>query len=177
MFLILAWNCLSDVLSWIGSQFWFPWQFPSLNTTFPNQQPKSSAYYNVSVVRAFFSSCIAVAEAKENLFKHWPLFHSQIFSVAKCCDIQGSHLIGYLWVSLIIDQPECLVCYFLCTELTLFCIELPENCIYLNQAELSNFFSCKLLCHKTSVHSPSLVFVFFAWNPVVFCSYCKCQWG
>ena len=28
----------------------------------------------------------------------------------------------------------------LCTELTLFCIELPENCIYLNQSELSNFF-------------------------------------
>ena len=43
-------------------------------------------------------------------------------------------------VSLIIDQPECLVCYFLCTELTLVCIELPENCIYLYQSELSNFF-------------------------------------
>ena len=28
----------------------------------------------------------------------------------------------------------------LCTELTFFCIELPENCIYLNQSELSNFF-------------------------------------
>ena len=28
----------------------------------------------------------------------------------------------------------------LCTELTLFCTELPENCIYLNQLELSNFF-------------------------------------
>lgn len=28
----------------------------------------------------------------------------------------------------------------LCTELTLFCIELPENCIYLNQSEVSNFF-------------------------------------
>ena len=27
-----------------------------------------------------------------------------------------------------------------CTELTLLCIELPENCIYLNQSELSNFF-------------------------------------
>ena len=26
----------------------------------------------------------------------------------------------------------------LCTELTLFCIELPENCICLNQSELSN---------------------------------------
>ena len=28
----------------------------------------------------------------------------------------------------------------LCTELTFLCIELPENCIYLNQSELSNFF-------------------------------------
>ena len=28
----------------------------------------------------------------------------------------------------------------LCTELTLFCIELPENCIYLHQSELRNFF-------------------------------------
>ena len=53
---------------------------------------------------------------------------------------------GYLRISLITDQSECLICYFLCTELTLFCneltlfcIELPENCIYLNQSELSNF--------------------------------------
>ena len=28
----------------------------------------------------------------------------------------------------------------LCIELTLLYIELPENCIYLNQSELSNFF-------------------------------------
>ena len=28
----------------------------------------------------------------------------------------------------------------LCTELTLFCTELPENCIYPNQSELSDFF-------------------------------------
>ena len=28
----------------------------------------------------------------------------------------------------------------LCTGLTLFCIELPENCIYLHQSELSNFY-------------------------------------
>ena len=28
----------------------------------------------------------------------------------------------------------------LCTVLTLLCIELPENCIYLNQSELGNFF-------------------------------------
>ena len=36
-------------------------------------------------------------------------------------------------------EYECLVCYFLFL-LTLFCTELPENCIYLNQSELSNFF-------------------------------------
>ena len=35
-----------------------------------------------------------------------------------------------------------------CTELTLFCTELPENCIYLNQLELSNF-SCSLLRLKS----------------------------
>ena len=28
----------------------------------------------------------------------------------------------------------------LCTELTLVCIESPENCIYLNQSELRKFF-------------------------------------
>ena len=81
---------------------------------------------------------------KKAYLKRRPLFRWQIFKF--CCDIQGSHLIGYLWVSLIIDQSECLICYFLCTELTLFCTELtlfctelPENCIYLNQSELSNF--------------------------------------
>ena len=73
-----------------------------------------------------------------------PLFRSQIFKF--CCDIQGSHLIGYLRVFLIIDQSECLICFSLCTELTLscteltlFCTELPENCICYNQSKLSNF--------------------------------------
>ena len=37
---------------------------------------------------------------------------------------------------------------FLCTELTLFCIELPENCIYLNQSELSNFFMYLIILEK-----------------------------
>ena len=72
------------------------------------------------------------------------LANFQIFKF--CCDIKGSYLIGSLWVSLIIDQSECMVCFSLCTELTLFCTEstlfcteLPENRIYLNQSELSNF--------------------------------------
>ena len=71
------------------------------------------------------------------LFQIAQEFHSQIFNF--CWDIQGSHLIGCLWVSLIIDQSECLICCFLYTELTLFCTELHEHCIYLNQSELSNF--------------------------------------
>ena len=33
-----------------------------------------------------------------------------------------------------------MVSFFLCTELTLFCTELPKNYIYLNQSQLSNFF-------------------------------------
>ena len=65
----------------------------------------------------------------------------------KCCDIQGSHLIGYLRVSLIIGQSECLVFYLFSIGLTLFCIELPENCIYFNQSEVSNF-PCILLMKK-----------------------------
>ena len=99
-------------------------------------------------------SCFSAAVAKENLLKTPAIVVLANFQIFKfCCDIQGSHLIGYLRVSLIIDQLECLTFYFLCseltlscteltlfcTELTLFCTELPENCIYHNQSELSNF--------------------------------------
>ena len=38
------------------------------------------------------------------------------------CDIQGSHLIGYLWVSLIIDPLECLICY-------LFALNQPSSAL------------------------------------------------
>ena len=92
------------------------------------------------------------------------MFRSQFFKF--CCAVQGSHLIGYLWVSLIIDQSECLICYFLCTELTLFCTELtlfctelPENCIYLNQSKLSNFSMCIINFKIEGTRSISLL-----WN-------------
>ena len=93
---------------------------------------------------SLFEQFFSFGGEKKTYLKCRLLFRSQIFKF--CCDIQGSHLIGYLWVSLIIDQSECLICYFLCTELTLFCTELTlsctelsETCIYLNQSELSNF--------------------------------------
>ena len=43
----------------------------------------------------------------------------------------------------------------LCTELTLFCAELPENCIYLNQSELSYSFMYPISQkrHRSSVHN------------------------
>ena len=38
------------------------------------------------------------------------------------CTIQGTHLIGYLWLCLLIDQSECLVySFFFCSELPPFC--------------------------------------------------------
>ena len=93
---------------------------------------------------------------KKTYLKCQPLFCSKMFKF--WCDIQGSHLIGCLWVSLIIDQSECLICYFLCTELTLFCTELtlfctelPENSIYLYQSELRNF-SMYIIKGETSIN-------------------------
>ena len=123
----------------MARNFRFPWQSPSLNTTFTKTTTKKQCFRCLS--------CFSAAVAKENLLKMAAIVSLANFQIFKfCCDIQGSHLIGYLWVSLIIDQSECLICYFLCTELTLFCTELtlfctelPENCIYLNQSELSNF--------------------------------------
>ena len=53
-------------------------------------------------------------------------------------------------------------CYYLCTELTLFLVELFENCIYLNQSELSNFFTYiiikepKKTCYSRSERSTRL---------------------
>ena len=138
----------------MARNFWFPWQFPSLNTTFSKLTTKKQCF-----LQYFHLSCFSAAVAKENLRKTpaiVSLANLQIFKF--CCNIHGLHLIGYLWVSLIIDQSECLVCYFLCTELTffctestLFCTELPENCIYLDQSELSNFFMYNISTVKWSI--------------------------
>ena len=123
--------------------FRFPWQFPSLNATFSKPTTKKQCFLQFFRCLSRFSAAVA----KGNLPKTPAIVSLANFKFF--CDIQGSHWIGCLWVSLIIDQSECLICYFLCTELTLFCIELtlfctelPENCIYLNQPVLSNFFMC-----------------------------------
>ena len=134
---------LSKVLSWVNSYFLISLAIPSLNTTFSKLTIKKQCFLQCFCCL----SCFPAAVAKENLLKTPAIVSLTNFQIFKfCCNIQGSHLIGYLWVSLIIDQSEFLICYFLCaeltlfcTELTLFCTELPENCIYHNQSELSNF--------------------------------------
>ena len=127
----------------MARNFRFPWQFPSQNTTFSKPTIKKQCFLHCFCCL----SCFSAAMAKENLLKTPAIVSLAIFQIFKFCgDIQGLHLIGYLWVSLIIDQSECLICFFLCTELTLFCTELtlfctelPDNCIYLNQSEPRNF--------------------------------------
>ena len=114
--------------------FRFPWQFSSLNTTFfPNRQPKGSAFYSIRLLELFFSCCIVVAVTKEN-----PLNTPAIVSLA---NFQGTQMLrhprlafDWLSVSLFDYRPIRISgLLLLCTELTLFCIELLENCIYLNQ--------------------------------------------
>ena len=128
----------------MARNFRFLWQFPSLNTTF--SKPTTKKHCFLQCFRCL--SCFSAAVTKENLLKTPAIVSLANFQIFKfCCDIQGSHLIGYLWVSLIIDQSECLICYFLCTELTLFCTELPENCNYLDNHNWV-IFPCILLVRK-----------------------------
>ena len=73
--------------------FRFPRQFPSLNTTFSKLTIKKQCF--LQCFRCL--SCFSAAVAKENLLKTpaiVSLANVQIFKF--CCDILGSHLIGYL---------------------------------------------------------------------------------
>ena len=96
----------------------------------------------LSWVGSWFSISLAIPFSKHHFFQTDN--QKEVHFVAKS---KARIWLGICGVSLIADQSECLVCYFLCTGLTLFCIELtvfctklPENCIYFNQSELSNFF-------------------------------------
>ena len=93
-----------------------------------------------SLLELFFSCCRVVAVAKENLLEM-----PAIVSLANFQRIQMllHPRLAFDWLSVSffdywpIRMSGLLL---LCTELTFFCIELPGNCIYLNQSELSNFF-------------------------------------
>ena len=116
---------------------------PLKTPLFPNWQPKSSAFYSVFVVWAVFQP-------------QW--WKKTYLNVGHCFACKFSNFVATskaciwlaVWVSLIIDQSECLICYFLCTELTLFCTELTLFCTELPETAfiLTNqnwvIFSCIL---------------------------------
>ena len=148
------------MLSWVGSKFSisflnFPFlsQFLSLNTTFSKSTTQKAVLFTVfSLLELFFSRCIVVTMAKGNL-----LNTPAIVSLANFQRIQmlWHPRLAFDWLS------ECMVCFFLCTELTLFCTELtlfctelPENCIYLSQSELSNFLMYIINCKIVSILCP-----------------------
>ena len=78
------------------------------------------------------------------------MFGSPIFSVSKCCHIQGSHLIGYQWVSFLLTNQNVWFCYF-------FALNWPYSGFnYLQTAFiLTNqswvIFSCILLIIKITI--------------------------
>ena len=62
-------------------------------------------------------------------------------------DLKAKDLIGHLWVSLIIDQSECLVCHLFLHWINSFLCSFKKNYTALNQSEWRNF-SCILLTYK-----------------------------
>ena len=113
----------------------FAWQSPSLNTTFSKPITKKQCF--LWCFRCY--SCFSVAVAIENLLK--------TPAIVSLANFQRSQMLRHPrltfdWLSMSffdywpIRMSGLLL---LCTESTLFHIELPENCIYLNQSELSNF--------------------------------------
>ena len=81
------------------------------------------------------------------------MFRSQIFEFSNFVATSKARIwlaiYEFLW--LLTNQNVWFVSFFALKELTLFCTELPENCIYLNQSELSNFsmyiIRCQTKCY------------------------------
>ena len=94
-----------------------------------------------SLLELFLSCCIVVTVAKGNLI--------EMSAIILLANFQRIQMLRHPWlafdwlsVSFFDYLPIRMSGFslFFCNELTLFCIVLPENCIYLNQSELSNFF-------------------------------------
>ena len=96
----------------------------------------------ISLLELFFSCCRVVAVAKENLLETPAIIsfaNFQRIQMLRCPRLA----FDWLFVSFFYYWPirmSGLLLLLLCAELTFLCTELPENCIYLNQPELNNFF-------------------------------------
>ena len=100
---------------------------------FQTVNQKAVLFTVFSLIELFFSCCIVTEVAKENLFKTL-----SIVSLANFQRIQALRhpRLTLDWLSVSFFD------YWLIkmSGLLLLCTELPENCIYLSQSELSNFF-------------------------------------
>ena len=121
--------------------FRFPWQFPSLNTSFSKPITKKQCVLQCFRCLSYFSAAVG----KENLHKTPAIVSLKNFQI-----LLRHPRLAFDWLSVSffdhwpIRMSDLLLTLHwinpFCTELTLFCTELPENCIYLHQSELSNFF-------------------------------------
>ena len=126
------------MLSWVCSKFSISSAIPFSKHHF--FQTDNQRVVLFTVFSLFFSDCIVVVVAKENLFET-----QAIVSLANFQHIQMLRhpRLAFDWLSVsFFDYWPIRMSglLFLCTELTLLYIELPENCVYLNQSELSKFF-------------------------------------
>ena len=79
-------------------------------------------------------SCMHVYHAIRETLCH------QLRHPGRALDLKTKDLIGHLWVSLIIDQSECLVCFLFLHWINSFLHCLKKNCTALNQSQWRNFF-------------------------------------
>ena len=128
--------------------FQFPRQFPSLNTTFFQTDNQKEVLLQCFVVRAVFPVAVLLSRwRKKTYLKRRPLLRSHIFSVFQM--LRHPRLAFDCLSVIFFDYWPIRVSglLLLCTELTLFCTELPENAfILINHYWV--IFSCVLLVLK-----------------------------
>ena len=82
----------------LGRNFRFPWQFPSLNTTFSKPTTKKQCF--LQCFRCL--SCFSAAVAKQTFLTRRPLFRLQIFTFSNFAAISKAHIwltiCEFLWL-------------------------------------------------------------------------------
>ena len=140
---------------------------------FQTDNQKAVLFTIFLLLELFFSCCIVVVLLKENLLKTLAIILRTNFQ-----HIQMLQSKAHIWLAiceffwLLTNQN---VWFVSCSHwINLFCIELPENCYYLDQSELSNFFilliSVQHFCHAKRILSQSVpwnaqikIIQFFLW--------------
>ena len=92
----------------------------------------------------------------------------QLRHKGRTLDLKRKDLLGHLWVSLIIDQSECLLCFLLLHWINslLHCFP-KKNCTALNQSEWRNFFMyITLHLTQTNYNQMQSSITLSSWQPL-----------